>query len=362
MVMGDGGFVAKDETRESLTIYMQNENQLELLNEHNIPLLDKDQPKIQFDLTVTKPGPHVLVITYITPEDDLRMHNISIQASSQKERINGEAVLPSCPYTSPCRQVILDTQKRINIFNFDTNFIQILLKGDETTNVGIKSITAIPYDEWSLDYIRPKSICVKKDGVCVKSEFPTAPGSKKVRFELGNEKLVTDKKPPNVFDNQTNLIFLNGEETMIDIRSKVPQPGYYVFVIQYYQPNFPEFDMDVLIQNGQFYEAKLPLKHCPSNSGCREIVRQEDGNTQFTLTENFVLTMKNPDSKSVWLDYVLVIPASSYSPSFLNEENFDQTGEFISNCGSNHFYINETAEGKIFCHLETSGGKILQLN
>lgn len=53
-----------------------------------------------------------------------------------------------------------------------------------------------------------------------------------------------------------------------------------------------EFDLDVILQNGQFYEAKMPLTHCPATSGCRALVRQTDGNSIFQLTENFVLTLK----------------------------------------------------------------------
>lgn len=56
--------------------------------------------------------------------------------------------------------------------------------------------------------------------------------------------------------------------------------------------NFLDFEMDVILQNGQFYEAKLPLSHCPATSGCRALVKQNDGNTIFQLTENFVLTLK----------------------------------------------------------------------
>lgn len=108
-----------------------------------------------------------------------------------------------------------------------------------------------------------------------------------------------------------------------------------------------EFDMNVLIQNGQFYEAKLPVRHCPSNSGCRSIISQEDGNTRFSLTENFVLTLKEPNHKSVWLEYLMVVPAELYTEHILSEENFDQTGEFISTCGNDHFHINTTVEG--FC-------------
>lgn len=50
--------------------------------------------------------------------------------------------------------------------------------------------------------------------------------------------------------------------------------------------------MDALIHNGQTYEAVLPVKHCPSNSGCRSVVKQANGNTHFQLTDNFLLTLK----------------------------------------------------------------------
>jgi len=52
------------------------------------------------------------------------------------------------------------------------------------------------------------------------------------------------------------------------------------------------FEMNALIHNGQTYEAVLPVKHCPSNSGCRSVVKQANGNTQFQLTENFLLSLK----------------------------------------------------------------------
>lgn len=50
--------------------------------------------------------------------------------------------------------------------------------------------------------------------------------------------------------------------------------------------------MDVIVQNGHFYEAQLPVKHCPSVSGCRSVIRQANANNIFQLTENFVLTLK----------------------------------------------------------------------
>ena len=49
--------------------------------------------------------------------------------------------------------------------------------------------------------------------------------------------------------------------------------------------------MSAKIHNGQTYEATLPIKHCPSNSGCRSVIIQPNGNKEFYLTEDFVLTL-----------------------------------------------------------------------
>lgn len=48
----------------------------------------------------------------------------------------------------------------------------------------------------------------------------------------------------------------------------------------------------------------------------------------------------------MYLDYILVVPADIYTERILEEENFDRTGEFLSTCGSNHFNIDTTMEGK----------------
>lgn len=49
---------------------------------------------------------------------------------------------------------------------------------------------------------------------------------------------------------------------------------------------------------GKKYEASIPVEHCPSNSGCRAIVKQADGNTIFNITDNFTIefTVKNNTS------------------------------------------------------------------
>lgn len=47
------------------------------------------------------------------------------------------------------------------------------------------------------------------------------------------------------------------------------------------------------------------------------------------------------------MDYILIIPAADYTDDHLKKLQFDQTNEFITKCGNNHFHINTSEEG--FC-------------
>lgn len=111
--------------------------------------------------------------------------------------------------------------------------------------------------------------------------------------------------------------------------------------------------MEVLIQNGQHYEAHAPISYCPSTAGCRSVVNQEDKNNKFYLDSNFDLTLKSP--KSVYIDYIVAVPASveDYDTSgqvsqYLAPLPLDQTARFITECGKNHMYLPSNTSGKIY--------------
>jgi laminin, alpha 3/5 len=113
----------------------------------------------------------------------------------------------------------------------------IFAQGDNTTDVALDSVVAIPYEKWHLDYIKPKAACVKKDNECLPSTFPLPPSSKKVEFEEDNESMVASDLPPGIVDPDAVLVYLG--DSVIDIAGKVPQEGKYVFVVHFYQPDFP---------------------------------------------------------------------------------------------------------------------------
>nr|XP_031828013.1 laminin subunit alpha isoform X2 [Nomia melanderi] len=343
-VHGAGGFLNENNVRIPLTEYFVEKDILREIDRDEVPLINDKQEEIHFDLRVSKPGPHVLLVTYVTPKDEQTTSTLLIEANTVGK---GKATLYPCKYTSICRQVVTDTYGRVAVMNFPSNYISLILTGEPTSNVAIDSVVAIPYYQWSLDYVMPKSICVRKDGVCVKGQFPGAADAKKIEFESATMVPEAATKPFGIYDNTTKLIYLDDKNTMVDIHAKVFQPGDYTFVVQYYQPDYPEYELDVLVQNGKFYEAKISVPHCPSNSGCRSVVKQADGNVRFQLIENFVITFKENAGNGIWLDYILVIPSEQYNEKILKKIQFDQTKEFLKKCGYNHFHVNKTDEG--FC-------------
>ncbi|KAL1517260.1 hypothetical protein ABEB36_001047 [Hypothenemus hampei] len=345
---GVGGFIPNsDKLGYPIKEFYSNTEHLHSLDIYNkVPLINSEQPKISFNLTVAKPGQYVILINYVTPLDDLRTHKINLTVHSKGRSENGSVILYSCPYKPTCRQVVLNEISGVGVFNVDGNSLEIDLSGT-SANVGVHSIYLIPGDEWSLDYIKPKPECIRKDGECISSSFRNPPETKKIQFEQDLEGELAKNRPPVVFYNNNSFVWLNKAFGTVDLRGKVPEPGYCTFVLHYYQPDFPVFDLDVIIQNGKFYEAKVPVEHCPSLSGCRSLIFQTDRNNKFDLLENFMISFKQPEGKNVYLDYLLVIPADLYHQRHLEEEELDRTGEFISSCGSNHFYIDTSREG--FC-------------
>ncbi|XP_045458049.1 laminin subunit alpha [Melitaea cinxia] len=348
-------------------------NDPEQLREYNvgpqdIPIINQsEQNELQFNMKIDPNGPYVLVIEYVTPINitGLQISATSSNPSSGMYNLSSKGIiiirfqsgddsesfalanLNDCPYTSPCRQVVIDDLSRINSFHVQDPNNVIYIDGDTNTLAGIKSIIAIPESEWHLDYITPRPYCLRKNGRCIPAVFSTAVDSKKVEIESGTGGN-RDIRPP-ILDNSTIVVYLASDFEPIKIESKVPSPGDYMFVLHYYQPNHPESSIRVnLTADGQLYETIIPIKHCPSNSGCRALLTQGDGNTQFAVNENVTIAFKGDKSKGLWLDYVLIIAKPDFVESALSEVNrVDYTREFIDKCAVNHYYISANETG--FC-------------
>ncbi|XP_065337904.1 laminin subunit alpha [Cloeon dipterum] len=345
VVRGEGGFIDNNGIREQFREYFTDDKRLDQLGlTGDFPLINPDQDEVRLDMRVTKPGPYVILINYFSPNENSEPSTLEVETRSQTGQNKGNVVLYQCSYTTICRQAVTDDDGKVAIFNFDSNAISIVLKGgNNETNVALDSVVAIPLDRWHMDYIMPRAACVRKDGECLQATFPLPPSSKRVEFEQDPERIAKEL-PSGIVDPDATLVYL---DKIIDIAGQVPQEGKYVFIVHFYQPDFPEFEVNGLVHNGQMYEAKLMVPHCPSNSGCRGVIKQIDGSHEFSLTQNFHLTLRELPNKGMWLDYVIVVPAEHYRPNLLHEVPLDRTGVFISQCGKNNFYIDANTTG--FC-------------
>lgn len=203
-----------------------------------MPVISEAQPGLKLELSIVNPGPYVILINYMTPSSIQTKAVIEIEVD---EKMNsGKAILYACHHTTLCRQAAVDAMGKVAIFDINKQVTKVILKGGEDhSRVGIESIVALPLEKWSLDYINPNPSCIKKDGKCIQSFYPNPPDTKKVEFKTGNEGRLATSAPKDIYDNSTALIVLDHDDSIVDLAGKVPGPGAYVFIVHFYQPDFP---------------------------------------------------------------------------------------------------------------------------
>lgn len=323
-------------------LYTDNEH-LRLVKSKPLPLLNELQQSLTFEVDVRKPGKYILVVDYITDRNNSNTYTIKVEGNET----DGSVALPACLYTMVCRQPVIDDLLREQIFDFPSPVQRIQLITNDDTYVAIKSITAIPIEEWSLDLITPSPVCVTQDGECIESAFWPAPDSKKIEF--ANFKEPSEETIPSELpNNDTQLVYLGPGSSTVEVKTKVEDSGRYAILVKFYQPNHARFDILYKIDADKLsYDGKLNLRNCPSNSGCRGIILQNNGAKSFDLEENVTITLTNPRAKGVWLENVLIVSEPQFNDKLLEEQTFDQTKEFIQKCGQNHFHVQLNATA--FC-------------
>ncbi|KAK4325717.1 hypothetical protein Pmani_003660 [Petrolisthes manimaculis] len=87
---------------------------LNLLGTQPMAYLNHNQPVVQYDLRLSRPGRYVLLLNYFTPEPTTTT-NVVLEG-----REKGRAILYNCQYSTVYRQVVTDLRGRVGIFYFDT--------------------------------------------------------------------------------------------------------------------------------------------------------------------------------------------------------------------------------------------------
>ncbi|XP_034480299.1 laminin subunit alpha [Drosophila innubila] len=317
-----------------------------------IPVLSNTQKELIYMMDVPRSGQYIIVIDYISEKNYALPYDVSLRLGKDEETQSSVYLYP-CLYSTICRTPINDEDGHEKIFYINKDDLQpvtIYADTDDDFRVPIISVTAIPVEQWSIDYIKPSPVCVIHDKKCATPKFRSVPDSKKIEFETDHEDRIATNKPPYaVLDERVKLVHLDSrQDGSIVIESKVSDPNRYVILIKYYQPNHPKYQVLYTLTAGKNqYDGKFDIQHCPSSSGCRGVIRPMGDDEWFNIDDDFKFTMTNSRPQGVWLDYLVVVPVDQYNDDLLVEETFDQTKEFIKNCGQDHYHITHNASD--FC-------------
>lgn len=175
-----------------------------------LPLLSADQQQLNYMIDVKKQGKYVLVVDYITGQNFTDVAIVQVNQRNEPDQDGVITVYP-CLYTMVCRQPVIDREAREKVFfinDDEINPIEVKRAGD--VDIAIKSVTAIPYEDWSTDFIRPSPICVFLDGECLPSTFRSAPEARRVDFEHE-----IDTSDGDV--NATKLVMLDSDNQAVSI-------------------------------------------------------------------------------------------------------------------------------------------------
>ncbi|KAM9296559.1 laminin subunit alpha-5 [Gastrophryne carolinensis] len=311
---------------------------------------------VQFQMPVPHPGRYVIVVEYAN-EEDMQTTSVAVNSPPVPTQ-HGTFTFYPCKYSFLCRGVALDHQQKVAVFDLTTE-VNIRFTADKT-QLHLGKIYLIPADQYSMQYIEPTVHCISvhgsfnpSSGSCVPSRFHKP--SQSVVLTDGKtstaSNIVPDGQrpipypssvPPTAVDSP-KLVHVQSPETTVTYNGRVPAPGQYAFIIHYYQPSHPTFSVEVQVHGGRVWRGSANATFCPHGYGCRSLVYSEDQAILGMTDTDITVTVRVPDGKIIWLEYILVIPEDSFSQSYLVEEPLDKSYNFISQCSGNSFQSSTTS-------------------
>uniref|UniRef100_A0A8C5AC32 Laminin subunit alpha 3 n=1 Tax=Gadus morhua TaxID=8049 RepID=A0A8C5AC32_GADMO len=223
-----------------------------------------------------------------------------------------------------CRSVAVGGNSRVTFLQLEHRN-EILLHAS-SANFLLFKVYAVPAEDFSMDYVQPRVLCVSVHGrftddsqYCLPSQFPRPASAWVLDAAREGRRSPSQGGSPQRREGedwrlrrQTGLLPLTGppsegvllKSPQISFRPRVPVPGRYVVVLHYRQPEHPSFPVGVLVEAGRL---------------C-----------------------------GLLQDYVLVVADDSYSPDLLREKPLNKSAEFITRCRGEGFHIDPRTSSE-FC-------------
>ncbi|XP_035998362.1 laminin subunit alpha-5 [Fundulus heteroclitus] len=321
------------------------------------------------------PGDYVLVVEYSSEEELPQTLAVSVNSPGARTHRHRVSLL-HCKFSFLCRAVAVDEQNRVAVFTLPAD-AEVQLSS-ERASFFLHKVYLVPRGLFTMEYVEPRVHCIGAHGhfspdssSCVPSRFQTPSDSlvlKEGQSSSTQEERAqappavapplsssqTDEpvwmgqvRPPFGADNNHHMR-LDSLQNAAVYSARVQSLGRYVFILHYHQPLHPTYPVQVYINGGLIWQGQTNASFCPHAYGCRNVLVSENQIILGVTHHDVFLTVQIPPGKTLWLDYVLVVPENSFKPSCLNEEPLDKSYDFISNCGQNSFYINPSTASP-FC-------------
>ncbi|KAM8862639.1 laminin subunit alpha-5 isoform 2-T2 [Spinachia spinachia] len=319
-------------------------------------------------------GDYVLVVEYSSEEEMPQTLSVTVSmaaARTHKHRVT----LQHCKYSFLCRVVAIDGQNRAAVFSLPSD-AEIQLSSDRASFF-LHKVYLVPKGEFTMEFVKPKVHCISTHGQfspdsssCIPSRFqmpsdslvlkegqsssmqepvlaPSAAAPPPPSYQSVPPARTGGDRPPHGADNGDH-IRLDSVQNAAVYATRVHNLGRYVFILHYHQPLHPGYPVQVYINGGRIWQGHANASFCPHAYGCRNVLVSENQIILDVTDHEVFVTVQIPAGKTLWLDYVLVVPESSFSSNHLNEEPLDKSYDFISNCGQSSFYINPSTASQ-FC-------------
>ncbi|XP_055359510.1 laminin subunit alpha-3-like isoform X2 [Betta splendens] len=327
--------------------------------------LNGRQSQLQLLLHVPRPGPYALILEYASEVDIVQNVNILISDQSGGQML-ARANVYACAFSFLCRGVAVDNSNRVAALQL-AHRTDVLLQ-TSTASFLLHKVYAVPAEEFSMEYVEPKVLCVSTHGRftedgrhCVLSQF-AKPATAWFFYAARDGQLSSTataaenedwrrRRQTGLDEPQSDGTLLKFPQTTISFSPRVPLPGRYVVVVHYRQPEHTSFPVEVRVDAGREWPGSMNASFCPAVSGCREVVIA-DGRIALDFEQRSwqlpSISVVMPPRKTLILDYIMLVPDSSYTPDLLREKPLDRSSDFIQQCSGEGFYIDPSASSQ-FC-------------
>uniref|UniRef100_A0AAV2JTK7 Laminin subunit alpha-3-like n=1 Tax=Knipowitschia caucasica TaxID=637954 RepID=A0AAV2JTK7_KNICA len=335
-------------------------------------LLNGRQSQLQLTLRVPQPGAFVLVLEYASEVDTMQNVNMLISGQSGSQ-ILARANIYSCTYSFLCRSVVVDSSNRLAVLQL-THKTGLMLQ-TSTTMFMLYKVYVVPAEEFSMEYVKPKVLCVSTHGrftedsrYCIQSQFelPTSPlllsaardgqlsSTPASALQPRESEEWRQRRQTSTFsvrEPPSDAVLLKFPQTKITFSPRMPLPGRYVVVVHYHQPEHISFPVEVQAEAEHEWTGSINTSFCPAVSGCREVVIF-DGQIALDFTPHSwrqpSISLIIPPRKTLFLVYILLVPDSSYTPDVLKAKPQDKSADFIQQCRGEGFHIDPVTSSQ-FC-------------